>query len=83
MSNTTVTTVKITYQSNYNGCSVGNDEQKYASLEEQICQHAVQFYNDEGEFEGDIDDVKAFSLELANDLHPDEVFEFEEDSFSS
>lgn len=76
-------TVKITYQSNYNGCSVGDGEQKYANLEEQICHHALQFYNEDGEFEGDIDDVKAFSLELANDLHPNEEFEFEEDSLSS
>lgn len=76
-------TVKITYQSNYNGCSVGDDDEKYATLSEQICEHAVQYYNEDGEFEGDINDVEALALQLAKDFHPNEEFEFEEDSFSS
>lgn len=89
-----VDTIKIEYQSRYNGCTISDaadcqrleDEMsiKLLELEEKVCEFASPFCDDDGEFEGDMSVVEAFAIELVKEHFGASVnVEFEEDSFSS
>lgn len=82
-----MTKLVCTYASNYNGFSIeGMDESdpRVDAVIDDVTCFAVGFCNSDGEFEGNIDDVKATCIEsVSQHFGGDFEVEFKEDSFSS
>lgn len=85
--------VKVYYHSNYNGCQLvelnGGDEDlleddTHQEIMETIIDHAENDCDEDGYFEGDLNELETFSIALVKSkLGEDTTVLFEEDSLSS
>lgn len=87
-----LTNVTVTYQSNYNGCYLtttinGVEQYELNGFEEvssEICEHAHQFCDEDGYFQGSVVDLQQFCTDLVKQkFGQNVVVEFVEDSSST
>lgn len=90
-----ITKVEVTYQSNYNGCSVygytadgtevdTDEDARLQTVSDKIVDEAYKECNPHGEFYGDTDELEEFAKKAVHEAFGEHVeVTFEEDNMST
>lgn len=80
--------IECTYAANYNGFAMQVDgeeleDQRFETIEDQVLTFAVKFCDEDGEFDGDTEELKRICKEAVSQHFSDFEFIFEVDTHST